>query len=311
MRAAAILGLGVPPGELEAFQSGVVADWQMGLPEDASGVDAVLLLGGDGTLHRHLGQLVDLGLPVLVVPWGSGNDFARAVGMRSVADALAAWRNFVSGARNVRTVDLGLITALAANPEGSDHLAGEAGSGVAQNTRRKVRRYFSCVAGVGLDGEIARRANRLPRWLRAHGGYALSLPGALAGFRSARMTLRRRSVDDEGTWQEHRDQKTLLAAFANTPVYGGGMKVAPRALMDDGLLDVCLIRSVSRLRVMGLFPLVYSGRHLGLKEVEYFQSTGVRVETERALDVYADGEFVCQTPAEIGIAAGAFRVVAP
>ena len=67
----------------------------------------ILLFGGDGTIHRHLGQVVRLGLPVLVVPAGSGNDFARAFGLRRVRDSLAAWQKFCGGAGNVRAIDLG------------------------------------------------------------------------------------------------------------------------------------------------------------------------------------------------------------
>jgi diacylglycerol kinase family enzyme len=101
----------------------------------------------------------------------------------------------------------------------------------------------------------------------------------------------------------------LAAVFANTPVYGGGMRIAPRAKMDDGLLDVCLIHDISKLKLAGVFPTVYFGRHLGIREVEYFSSARVRVETDRPLDVYADGEYVCRTPVEVGIRSNAFRVI--
>ena len=70
----------------------------MGMPASGEQADVILLFGGDGTVHRHLGQLVRLGLPVLVVPAGSGNDFARALGLRRVRDSLAAWRKFCGGA---------------------------------------------------------------------------------------------------------------------------------------------------------------------------------------------------------------------
>ena len=85
------------------------AVWQLGMPANPNEADAILVFGGDGTVHRHLPQLVKLGLPVLVVPHGSGNDFARALHLRSVDDALSAWRQFVSGRGSVRQVDLGVI----------------------------------------------------------------------------------------------------------------------------------------------------------------------------------------------------------
>ena len=101
----------------------------------------------------------------------------------------------------------------------------------------------------------------------------------------------------------------VLAAFANAPVYGGGMKIAPRAQMDDGLLDVCIVAGINKFKLFCLFPTVYFGRHLVREEVEYLQTTRLRVETERALEVYADGEYVCKTPIEVSLARNALRVI--
>ena len=97
-------------------------------------------------------------------------------------------------------------------------------------------------------------------------------------------------------WTVISDQPTTLAPFANTPVYGGGMKIAPLAKMDDGLLDICVVGGVDTFKLFCMFPTVYSGNHLKIREVAYSQATRVRVETEHPLDVYADGEYVCQTP---------------
>ena len=112
MRAAAIFGLGCSPKDLKPFQSDPGVEWRMGTPSSADQADVILLFGGDGTIHRHLGQLVRLGLPVLLVPAGSGNDFARALGLRRVRDSLVAWRKFCAGAGNLRSIDLGVISAM-------------------------------------------------------------------------------------------------------------------------------------------------------------------------------------------------------
>jgi diacylglycerol kinase (ATP) len=269
----------------------------MGLP--ASPADAILIFGGDGTIHRHLAQLVKLRLPVLVVPCGSGNDFARALNLRSLQDSLAAWRKFSTGGGNVRTIDLGVITSL------DSAATGNLKPGTGNSS------YFCCVAGVGLDGEIARRANRLPRWLRAHGGYALSLPAAVLRFTSQPIKILTVDKNDPDVFLERSNQPTLVAAFANTPVYGGGMKIAPHALLDDGRLDVCVVGNVARLRLLRLFPSVYFGRHLGIREVKYFQAERLRIETERPLDVYADGEYVCRTPIEVSVAPRTLTVLMP
>ncbi len=272
MRAAAILGLGCSPKDLRPFQSERGVEWMIGMPASGAMADVVLVLGGDGTVHRHLGQLVRLGLPVLVVPAGSGNDFARSLGLRRVRDSLEAWRKFcgcdgVVRAENVRAIDLGVIVPLES-----------AGGAPAPHTPR----YFCCVAGVGLDGEVSQRANRLPRWLRGHGGYVLSLAPTIFSF--AALPMKVSTAEDDGTgWTTRSDQPTLLAAFANTPMYGGGMKIAPRAKMDDGLLDVCIVGAVDPFKLFCMFPTVYAGRHLNIREVEYFQESRVRVETEHPL----------------------------
>src|ERR1039458_9663325 len=112
MRAAAILGLGCSAKDLKPFQTDEKIDWRIGMPAASDQAHAVLLFGGDGTIHRHLSQLVKLGLPVLVVPAGDGPDFAGAGGTRGVRDSLAAWRRCCAGQANVRAIDLGVITPL-------------------------------------------------------------------------------------------------------------------------------------------------------------------------------------------------------
>jgi diacylglycerol kinase (ATP) len=295
MRAAAILGLGCSAKDLKPFQLDPSVEWRMGMPASREQADVILLFGGDGTIHRHLGQLVRLGLPVLVVAAGSGNDFARSVGLGRVGDSLAAWRKFCGGSANVHSVDLGVIAAVES-----------AGGAPAPHGR-----YFCCVAGVGLDGEVARRANRLPRWLRGHGGYVLTAVPTIFTFAPLPMKILTSSEGKDESWTVRSDQPTLVAACANTPSFGGGMKIAPRAKIDDGLLDVCIVGAVSRLRLFRLFPSVYSGHHLSIPEVEYFQAGRARVETEHPLDVYADGEYVCRTPVEMGVHRAALKIVAP
>ncbi len=103
----------------------------------------------------------------------------------------------------------------------------------------------------------------------------------------------------------------MFVAFGNAPSYGGGMRIAPRAEFTDGKLDLCFVRQTSKARLLRLFPTVFSGKHLGIKEVEYFQTERVQVESETPLDVYADGEFICQTPIEVTGAPRAIRVILP
>jgi len=284
MRAAVVFGLGSHEKDLKPFRANSDTSWLIGLPANSADADAILIFGGDGTVHRHLAGLVRLQLPVLVVPCGSGNDFARALKLSSIKDSVVAWRRFAAGTGHVRSIDLGLIMP--------------------------IGRYFCCVGGVGLDGEVARRANQLPRWLRGHGGYAISLPPAL--FRFAPLPMKITLPDDEHPGSFVAIEKPIvLAAFANTPVYGGGMRIAPRAQLDDGRLDLCIVSDMNKFKLFCLFPTIYFGRHVGVEEVQHSQTESLRIETEKPLDVYADGEYVCQAPIEVRAVPRALRVIVP
>src|SRR5690242_19069036 len=102
MRAAVILGLGCSSADLRRFQTDITIEWRMGMPAAADGAEIILLFGGDGSVHRHLAQLVKLGIPVLVVPSGSGNDFARSLNLDSVRDSQQAWKKFFGSSHNVQ-----------------------------------------------------------------------------------------------------------------------------------------------------------------------------------------------------------------
>lgn len=301
MRAAVIFGLGTSPANLVPFQAGSATSWVQGVPASSKDADAIAIFGGDGTIHRHLPALTRLQLPVLVIPAGSGNDFARALRLRSIRDSVKAWRNFEAGKIQPQAIDLGIIRPRAeANGE----------------------HYFCCVAHCGLDSLTARRANQLPRWLRARGGYALSLLPALFNLPANSMRLTRWNCDgehrgegdykEEGCPEEQRAQTfrpTLLAAFANTQFYGDGMRIAPQADPTDGQLDICRISAMNPFELIGRFPTVYFGRHMHSPGVECSKAHRVLVESEAPQEIYADGEFVCETPAEISVAPGALRVI--
>lgn len=292
MRAAAIIGLGASVSDVKPFQNQLEVDWTIGLPSSHDDADVILVFGGDGTIHRYLAQFLRLQRPILIVPCGSGNDFARALRVHRVRDSLAAWQRFLQ-LRRAQMIDLGTIT-----PVGTD-------SAPDPRYPPGATRYFCCAGGCGLDSDAARRANELPAWLRARGGYAVSLLRALRTFKPVRMKVE--SPGRDGSLSEFTPM--MLSVFANAPFYGGGMRLAPRASMDDHRLDFCLVHRMNKVRLSCLFPMVYFGQHLKIPEVEYFQGERLRLETERPLEVYADGEYVCHTPIEVGIEAAALQVV--
>jgi diacylglycerol kinase (ATP) len=162
---------------------------------------------------------------------------------------------------------------------------------------------FCCVAGVGMDAEANARANRMPPWLKSRGGYVLAALQALIAFRPTEM-----NITAEG--REIR-QSAFFIAVGNALSYGGGMKVTPQATLDDGLLDICLVSKMNKLKLLCWVPTIFFGQHLRLKEVEYFQASQIRIEAERKLDLYADGDYAGQTPVEIGLIQRGLRVIVP
>jgi diacylglycerol kinase (ATP) len=298
---------------------------------------AALVFGGDGTLHRHLAVLSQKQIPSLIVPMGSANDFAQSIGVATVERALKAWQRFVSSGDNIRSIDLGTIQPLDSVAQ-SEHAATEPWSGESFETlhfvpsgprrdlpqlgprimqsqlrraveaEREIARevLFAGIAGTGLDAAVNRRTITQPRWLRAHGGYVFALLQALGRFEPPRMKI---TAEVEGEWRTVADEPGMLIAAGNGPQYGSGMRVTHQAEMDDGLLDVCFVRRVARLRLLRLFPVVFRGRHIGMEEVEYVRTIRVRIETNPVSEVFADGEPVCATPVEIGVKREGLRVV--
>ena len=284
MRAVAIFGPNATIEDVRRFEVPGVQLEPVGPGNPLAGADAGLVFGGDGTVHDHLGDFLLNQVPMLPVPLGSGNDFHAAVGMKDVPAALAAWQRFCKGEPVTSRIDLGMISRIGAGAE------------------PKFVSYFCCVAGVGLDSEANRRANAMPRWLRANGGYIGAVLGAVAAFEPQQITI-------EAT--EHTlSERAMFAAFGNAQSYGGGMRITPKAQLDDGKLDICFVREVGRVRLLRLFPSVFSGKHLGIPEVEYSQAERIAVRTDSPLDIYADGEFICQTPVELTVAPKAMRVIA-
>ena len=251
-----------------------------------------MIFGGDGSVHRQLAASVASQVPMLCVPTGSGNDFARALGLATFQDALTAWRKLCAGSQNVRSIDVAQITS---HPASRD-------SGLATQDS-----LYCCVAGAGLDSEVNRRANRLPSWLRGHGGYILSLVPALAGFTPPQISVE--LFDSDGPSQI--TAPAMLVAFANAPSYGHGMRIAPRAQLDDGKLDLCFVRQTPKLRLLRLFPTVFSGGHLRMTEVIYAQCSGLKIASDPPQDIFADGESIGRTPADIRVLRRALRVIVP
>ena len=218
--------------------------------------DVVVSVGGDGMLSSLAGAVSASGGTLGVLPAGRGNDFARMLGLPDDAEGQA--RLLLEGA--VRRVDLVSWTPPGAEP-------------------RRVAGSVYC----GVDaraGEIVDRAHRLPKQLQ----YPYAALRALASYRPADVRV---SVDGET-----REYAAANVVVANSAYYGKGMKIAPAAVLDDGLLDVVVIEAASKLALMRSLPKVYDGGHVDLPEVTVLRGRRVELaaDARQPMPVGGDGE---------------------
>lgn len=332
MRAAAILHSYIKAHVVEPFFDARVNVFRGNTLEPNDLPDVAMVFGGDGSVHRVLPSLAYTRTPLLVVPSGSANDFARCIGIPNRGEALRAWRRFLDYGDNVRTIDLGTVRPMAdpepgALEEVDSRTFADAEGRIArpeqklgpaimrqhlhhaeESAEQQRMIYFTGIAGLGLDAETNREANKLPGWLRRHGGYMLAALWALAGYRAP--VVRLHSFDARG--QETRlAGPVLFAAIGNAPEYGSGIRMLPQAQLADGQLDLCFVPAMAKLRVLRHIHKIYSGTHLLVPEVRYLRTSQVFVESDEPIPIYADGEYLCQSPAEIAVAPKALRVIVP
>jgi len=242
----------------------------------ADGVDALVVVGGDGMIHLALPAVAGTQTPLGVVPAGTGNDQARAHDWprKSPEDAVDV---VVTGAD--KAVDLGEVTTA----DGSVRL-------------------FGSVLASGFDSLVSDRTNRM-RWPHGRARYNVAM---LAEFVNLRPLPFRITLED-GTVIE---RDLLLVAVGNTRSYGGGMCIAPGADPTDGLLDVTIGGAGSRRQVLRLMPKVYRGTHVRHPSVEVVRTSSLRIESP-GISAYADGENLGPLPADIRVRARAVLLRVP
>jgi diacylglycerol kinase (ATP) len=238
------------------------------------GTDALVIAGGDGVISLALQALARSDIPLGIVPAGTGNDHAREYGLPT-QDPEAAADVVCDGW--AETVDLGRI-------RGSDG----------------AEKWFGTVMAAGFDSLVSDRANRM-RWPHGRMRYNLAMLAELSQLRPLPFRL---VLDDE----KEIVTDLTLAAFGNTRSYGGGMLICPNADHADGQLDITIVRSGSRTRLVRLFPTVFNGTHVELAEVTTDHAKTVRVESP-GINAYADGEFACALPVEVSAVSGALKIL--
>ena len=233
--------------------------------------DAIVSLGGDGTHHYVVNGIVGSDVPLGIIPCGSGNDFAKGLGIPIPARAAA--ETLLAG--NLRRVDLGRV--------------GDA--------------VYGCIAGVGFDSVVTRYANERVRRLRGSWRYAWSILRSLDSYRPQPLEI----VSDVQSFSG----EVVFAVVGNNVSYGGGLHLTPRAQLDDGWLDVCIVPYMGKLELLRWIPSAYRGEHLRHPRIIYFQARKVSLRTTSRLELFGDGEFMQELPATIEIIPRLLPVIVP
>ncbi len=233
--------------------------------------ETAVAFGGDGLIGAVAGALRGCDGVLGVLPGGRGNDFARA--LRIPLDPRAACTILATG--TIRSLDLGEVNG---HP-------------------------FVGIASCGVDADANRIANRTHH---VHGKlvYSYAALRALAQWRAAAFTI----TLDGG--RPHTITGYTIAV-ANSSSFGGGMRLAPAARLDDGLLEVVVIAQMSKLRFLRLLPTVFWGGHVHHAGVEILQGRTIEIAASRPLEIYADGDPIAHLPASVRVLAGAVRAVVP
>ncbi|HEX7831878.1 MAG TPA: hypothetical protein VF787_19635, partial [Thermoanaerobaculia bacterium] len=161
-------------------------------------------------------------------------------------------------------------------------------------------RYLG-VAGLGFDSEVADFANRNVKFLRGSAVYLYAILRVLPRFTPRPVHIK--------TEHGSRDEHIMFAAIGNTRQYGGGIRITPDALPDDGLLDLCIVHQTTRAQLLKTLPMAYTGAHVRSPFVEMRRGRVFSFDSETSMAVYADGEPLTRTPVVFGLAASRLRFI--
>lgn len=238
------------------------------------GTDGLVVVGGDGMASLGINLVAETEVPLAVVATGTGNDFARGLGLPFDDPDAATEAMLAALRRPARPIDAGIVR----------HGA--------------HRTWFACVVSTGFDAVVNERANHMTR-PRGASRYTLALVRELATFRPRRYVI---TIDGV-----RREQRAMLVSVANTPSFGGGMQIVPHADLTDGWLDVFIVHPLSRAGLIAVFPKVFAGEHVDHPAVEFVRARHISIEADDIV-AYADGERLGALPIEVDVVAAALSV---
>lgn len=241
------------------------------------GTDAVVVAGGDGTVSLAIQELAATGVPLGIVPTGTGNDLATSLGIRDL-DADGAADAVIAG--RTRTIDLARVT----RADGSTVL-------------------YGTVLASGFDSKVNDRANRMT-WPRGHMRYNIAILAEFVRLRGIPFDI---ALDLADGTVERLTGDLVMATVGNGRTYGGGIPICPDADLEDGLLDVTLVRPAGRLTLLRLLPRVYRGTHTSIRQVSTYRVRRVQL-TSPGVTAYADGDPFGPLPVSIDVVPRALKV---
>lgn len=239
--------------------------------------DALVVVGGDGMVNLGANLVAKTGVPLGIIPSGTGNDMARVLGIphdntEAAIEAFAAALQLPP-----RTIDVGL----AHSADGD--------------------RYFACMMSAGFDALANERANNMHH-PKGKSRYTIAMAIELIRLKKIHYKL---TLDDVVL-----ETAATLVCVGNGESLGGGMKVTPSAKVDDGLLDVLVVKPLGRVAFLRIFPRVFTGEHVTDSRVEIYKVKRVRIEAENVVG-YADGDRYAPLPIDLEIVPGGLKVLAP
>jgi diacylglycerol kinase (ATP) len=220
-------------------------------------------VGGDGTIHCIANALVNTGKNMGCIPMGSGNDIARNLNIPLEMEAACQ----VLKSCHVKKIDMGLINS---------------------------KYYYLAVSGAGFDSVVNDLANNTRFPIKGPAKYSYAVYKTLLTYRSKKFHIKYDGTD--------RTVDAMFLVVGNMASYGGGMKITPNADPEDGILDVCIIKRMSKLHFIKIFPSVFKGEHIKDSFVEYFRAENVEINSDYNFSVFADGEYICKLPAKFEVA---------
>lgn len=242
---------------------------------------SVIAAGGDGTLYEVVNGLMShprhLRTPLGVIPVGTGNAFSRELGLQPT--------DWQPGIDIIRKQQLKAIDV------GHAHMADQ-------------QYHFLNIIGMGFVVDAGRSTLKIKRL--GQSAYTLATLWETAKLKKHRVQLTLVDAQDQTI---ELDEDLVFVEVANSRYTGTSFLIAPDARIDDGLLDVVILKKISRFKILRLFPTIYSGKHVNYREVETHQVKRITIHTDQPMPLMPDGEFVGHTPVTIECLPGALQLI--